>query len=589
MKTGSAQTITRDEAQTSSHRPPHASWYAQGHADPIGDRLLMFDNSRGPSLELLRFSWRVAGSADFEAALRERVDLLSQFRHEAFAKIRAVEMLEPQRDLTLVSNYVSGKRLSESFAALRGPVFAAWLIRELIPVVADFQQHARGLAHGALTGDRIVLTPEGRLVIVEHVLGSALQRLQLTRSELWLRFGIATPPAASGAAVLDPQADVFQLALVAVAVLIGRPLASYEYPDDLATTLATFERSTGRELPSSLRSWLARALHLGGEPFESARDAQNALGELQAAPCNLELAGTGMFAAGARTIDRAKWDVQDAELGLEAAPGYRTAMDVRGIARKSRSGARAELSQETNDAEWEREITSDAPLHRHSRTRASLRDYLLAAFAAIAVAQMGYIAYVVYVKAPAIIVQAPQSLPLQNAGFIRTGTQSPPQALAVSVPALVAEAPQRSVELPAAQPVRSGGVRLVSPVEVQVLEGDRVLGSSSDGPIVAAAGRHEFEFVNSALGYRARRVVNLKAGAVVSLSLPHPEGRISINATPWAEVWIDNMHVGETPLANLSIPIGEHEVSFRHPSFREQRHTAVVRFDAPTRISADLR
>ena len=577
MKNASAQTITRDEAQTSSsHRQPHASWYAQGHADPIGDRLLMFDNSRGPSLELLRFSWRVAGSADFETALRERVDLLSQFRHEAFAKIRAVEMLEPERDLTLVSNYVPGKRLSESFAALRGPVFAAWLIRELIPALADFQQHARGLAHGALTGDRIVLTPEGRLVIVEHVLGSALQRLQLTRSELWLRFGIATPPGTSGAAVLDPQADVFQLALVAVGVLIGRPLASYEYPDDLATTLAAFERSTGRELPSSLRSWLTRALHLGGEPFGSARDAQNALGELQAAPGNLELAAAGMFTAGPRTIDRAKWDVQDAEQDLEeqdldAGRDYATATDVRGIVRKSPSGPRA----------------GDAPLH-HSRTRAGLRDYLLAAFAAIAVAQMAYIAYVVYVKAPAIIVQAPQSHPLQNAGFVRTGTQSPPHALALSVPALVAEAPQNNVAM-AAAPVRTGGVRLLSPVEVQVLEGDRVLGSSSDGPIVASAGRHEFEFVNSALGYRARRVVNLKAGAVVSLPLPHPEGRISINATPWAEVWIDNIHVGETPLANLSIPIGEHEVSFRHPSFREQRRTATVRFDAPTRISADLR
>src|SRR5262245_48777474 len=131
MKGGGAQATTTDEALPSpSSQQGHASWYAQGHSDPIGDRLLMFDNSRGPSLELLRFSWRVTGSVEFEAALRERVDLLSQFRHPAFARIRAVEILAPQQDLTLVSNYVGGKRLSESFAALRGPVFAAWLIRE---------------------------------------------------------------------------------------------------------------------------------------------------------------------------------------------------------------------------------------------------------------------------------------------------------------------------------------------------------------------------------------------------------------------------------------------------------------------------
>jgi PEGA domain-containing protein len=582
MKTWSAETITTDEAHTSQFHPQrHASWYAQGRSDAFGDRLLMFDNSRGPSLELLRFSQRISGSPDFEAALRERVDLLSQFRHDAFAKVRAVEMLAPQQDLTLVSNYVSGKRLSESLVALRGPAFAAWVIRELIPALADFQQQARGLAHGALTGDRIVLTPEGRLVIVEHVLGSALQRLQLTSNELWLRFGIATPPATAAEAVLDPQADVFQLALVAVAVLIGRPLASYEYPQHLADTLDTFERSTGRELPPSLRSWLTRALHLGGTPFESARDAQNGLGELHAAPSNLELTGATMLGAGARTIDRARWALQAAERDFADVPsGLRSAIEVSSDARKSPAEPRAELSRESDDFVLERETTSGELLHHHDRRRAGFRDYLLAAFAAIAVAQMGYIAYLVYVKAPAIVVQAPQSPPVSIAGFAPAEGQSGPQAPPLNLQALVAEPPrQRDAPMPSPEPVRSGGVRLLSPLELQVLEGDRVLGSSTDGPIVASAGRHEFELVNNALGYRERRVVNLKAGAVVSLSLPHPEGRISINS----------VHVGETPLANLSIPIGEHEVSFRHPSFGEQRRTALVRFDTPARISADLR
>jgi PEGA domain-containing protein len=132
-------------------------------------------------------------------------------------------------------------------------------------------------------------------------------------------------------------------------------------------------------------------------------------------------------------------------------------------------------------------------------------------------------------------------------------------------------------------------VRVVSPLELQVLEGDRVLGSTADGPIIASAGRHELEFVNNAFGYRDRRVITLKPGEVMSVSIPHPEGRISINAVPWADVWIDNQHVGETPLANLAVPIGQHEVSFRHPSYGEQKRTTIVRHDTPTRISADLR
>jgi serine/threonine-protein kinase len=67
-----------------------------------------------------------------------------------------------------------------------------------------------------------------------------------------------------------------------------------------------------------------------------------------------------------------------------------------------------------------------------------------------------------------------------------------------------------------------------------------------------------------------------------------PNGRLSINALPWAEVWIDGKSVGETPLANLSVPLGEHEIIFRHPQLGEQRQTALVRQNGVTRVSANL-
>jgi hypothetical protein len=111
------------------------------------------------------------------------------------------------------------------------------------------------------------------------------------------------------------------------------------------------------------------------------------------------------------------------------------------------------------------------------------------------------------------------------------------------------------------------------------------LGSSAEGAIVATAGRHELELVNSTVGYRANRTVDLKAGQVVSLTLSPPDGRVSINAAPWAQVWIDGNPAGETPLANLSIPLGEHEFTFRHPQLGERHQTAIVRAGALTRVS----
>jgi hypothetical protein len=57
-------------------------------SDGIGDRLLMFDNSNAPSLELLRFRPELADAPGFEAALREQVQRIGRFQHPAFARVR---------------------------------------------------------------------------------------------------------------------------------------------------------------------------------------------------------------------------------------------------------------------------------------------------------------------------------------------------------------------------------------------------------------------------------------------------------------------------------------------------------------------
>jgi hypothetical protein len=124
---------------------------------------------------------------------------------------------------------------------------------------------------------------------------------------------------------------------------------------------------------------------------------------------------------------------------------------------------------------------------------------------------------------------------------------------------------------------------------VHVLDGERLLGSSADGPIIAAAGRHEFEFVNSAIGYRARRVVDVKAGEITSVSVSVPDGMLNVNAIPWAAVWIDGTSYGETPLGNLSVAPGEHEVVFRHPQFGERREKATVRAETTTHVAVNFR
>jgi serine/threonine-protein kinase len=63
---------------------------------------------------------------------------------------------------------------------------------------------------------------------------------------------------------------------------------------------------------------------------------------------------------------------------------------------------------------------------------------------------------------------------------------------------------------------------------------------------------------------------------------------LSVNALPWAEVEIDGQPVGTTPLANLSLPIGSHEIVWKHPERGERRRTVAITASSPARIGVDF-
>ena len=166
------------------------------------------------------------------------------------------------------------------------PAFVTWLIRQLAPAVADFHAHGRGIAHGVLTAERIILTPDGRVVIVEHVIGAALDQLRLSPNQLWRDLGVIAVTGFDGEVRLNGHADVVQLGLVALSVLLGRRVTPEDYATRLDALLDEFAENAGKRSPTlvpPLRQWLERALQMHGKGFASALDAA---------------AGTGRAAAG---------------------------------------------------------------------------------------------------------------------------------------------------------------------------------------------------------------------------------------------------------------------------------------------------
>jgi len=241
-------------------------------SDGLGERVVVADGATGELLQILRIRPALTAVASFEFALRERTARLANFRHAYYTRVRRIDRaMPPGGSLAVVSDHVEGTRLSDILRVaeerhLQLDVNAAiCLMRQLVPAVAVLHENARDVAHGLIAPERLVVSPNAKLMIVEHVLGAAIEQLQYGRDRLWQEFRVAMPPSA-GLPRFDHRADVAEMGLVALALLLGRPIAQDEYPNQIGKLLdGARERSPiggERPLSTALHGWLSRTLQL---------------------------------------------------------------------------------------------------------------------------------------------------------------------------------------------------------------------------------------------------------------------------------------------------------------------------------------
>jgi len=638
-------------------RSGRASWYTPGLSDGLGDRLLMFDNSTASPLELLRFTREFSGVPAFEAALRDRVQQLVRFSHPSFGRVRAVKWLDDRDDLALVSNQTPGRRLSEIVHDARGPTYATELVRQLTPALAALHQQGDGLVHGALTADRIIVTPEGKLVIVEHVLGSALESLSLSAPRLRSELGLAV---AGDAVAFTARTDLLQLGLVALSLVVGRRIDPADYPEKLGPLLdeLTARDGYGSLAALRLRWWLEHALQLDGRAFSSASEAQDALLELPE--------DSDMQPAEYPRLHRQTPELPAPAEGA-AAPDTVTPADLALVSPPDFA------SQDAGPID-----TPAAPEHAPAALaawRSHTQPWMVIALAALTLVEAAVISWFVYqrraaaaaagVSQPLILVESDMvgaqllldgkkvSLPVMlnvAPGMRSIHLLAPDQPGAAPAPAVTGDplpAGSGQIEVtsdppgarvtidgtrrgvtPLTLPLPSGqhaviisdGATNVSrtvnvtagatatvmaglapagavagwltisaPFELQVLEGGNLLGTTSTAKLMLAAGRHDLVLRNAALGFETKSSLDIQAGKTLTMPIVVPNGSLSVNALPWATVSLDGKEIGTTPIANLDVPLGSHELVFRHPQLGERKQTVVVTAKAPVRIVQDLR
>jgi PEGA domain-containing protein len=278
--------------------------------DGLGERALLTDAASGESVELLQLRPELTSVPSFEFALRERTARLANFRQQAFARVRRVD--RTPEGLAVVSDHVAGFRLSqmlriaEERALVVDTNAALCLIRQLLPAVALLHENARDVAHGALGPERLIITPHARLVVAEYVLGGALEQLQLTHDRLWRDYRIPMPPSA-GAPRFDHRADVMQVGISSLSLILGRTLHEDELGrinEMLAESTETSAGGARQPLSQGLRGWLARALQLDPRrPFLSVREAQSALDQVLAADSRYVASTVAVEAFISRCVD----------------------------------------------------------------------------------------------------------------------------------------------------------------------------------------------------------------------------------------------------------------------------------------------
>lgn len=647
--------------------------------DGLGDRRLISE-ADGASVEVLCLRRELSAVPSFEFALRERASRLSDFKHSGFSLVRGVDRPDAfNHALTVASEAVPGPRLSSVLTSAhdRGlpvPIGAALcLIRQLMPAVAILHESARDAAHGAIAPERLILGPGNRLVLVEYVLGSALEQLLYSRERYWTELRVALPRVA-GLPRFDHLADVTQVGAVALQLIVGRLLKDDEYPARVGEVVATatvMSPHTGTEpLAPAVRSWIIRALQL--DPRHSFPSAIEARAELEraiaesgydaspealdaflarynapvappvvasppprpapspehviVAPVEMEAgidpsAALQPLAASVSTpspvarVAAAHSPQVDAPAPPDAEPDYVAEFQV------ARQRARGRFVTAAAAVVLIGVLLAGGGMVAARRLLSTEREVTATGTLTIATNPSGAQAIVDGVRrgvTPVTLSLAvgphrvelrgdaePRVIPItmtagaQLSHFVDLPKPAPPPFVATTGPAIADAAPPPPPPVPAAVDELSlagwiavdvkAGKGASDRLDVDVYEGDRLLGNSRVDRIMLPVGRHDLELVNAAVGLRVKRNVQIGAGKVSHIALDRPNGTIAVNALPWAEVWVDGDKIGETPIGKLEIAVGSHDVVFRHPDLGERQQTVIVTAAIPARISVDLR
>lgn len=135
--------------------------------------------------------------------------------------------------------------------------------------------------------------------------------------------------------------------------------------------------------------------------------------------------------------------------------------------------------------------------------------------------------------------------------------------------------------------IYSGWLHVSSPIELQISDGTRTIHLDDSNQVLLPPGPHDVRFENRLFGFVDVQKIEVRPGDTTSVSVQPPTSKLSVTASTPAEVLVDGLVVGGTPLTDYALDVGTREIVVRNAVGAERRAMTTITV-APTHLDIDF-
>jgi CheY-like chemotaxis protein len=151
---------------------------------------------------------------------------------------------------------------------------------------------------------------------------------------------------------------------------------------------------------------------------------------------------------------------------------------------------------------------------------------------------------------------------------------------------------KRSVTIKSDEPatltenIYAGWVKVLAPFDITIAEGSKLLRLDDRDQVMLSAGPHDIRFENRAFGFTETRHIEVQPGVTTPLSIAAPYTTLTLTTSAPAELLIDGVNVGKTPLIDYPVQIGTRDVQVK--SAAGDRRLSVAATVKPVVVEVDF-